>query len=72
MSQNEFDRTLVVEFTIKTAAVKVRDVGVSDEPEEYNLDVWADIVPIKQVAEFPIADKGKPQKMEILKHILEY
>ncbi|MCL7754400.1 pyridoxamine 5'-phosphate oxidase family protein [Polaribacter sp. Z022] len=72
MYQKELDRTLVVEFTIETASAKVRDVGVADEPEDYDLDVWAGIVPIKQVAEYPIADQGKPQKMEIPKHILDY
>jgi nitroimidazol reductase NimA-like FMN-containing flavoprotein (pyridoxamine 5'-phosphate oxidase superfamily) len=72
MYQKELDRTLVVEFTIETASAKVRDVGVLDEPEDYKLDVWAGIVPIKQVAEFPVADKGKPEKMEIPKHVLDY
>lgn len=72
INQKELDRTLVVEFTIETASAKVRDVGVNDEPEDYNEDVWAGIVPVKQVAEYPIADKGKPQQMEIPKHILDY
>ena len=72
MYQKELDRTLVVEFTIETASAKVRDVGVGDEPEDYELDIWAGIVPIKQVAEYPIADEGKPQEMEIPKHILDY
>ena len=72
MYQKELDRTLVVEFTIKTASAKVRDVGVADEPEDYDLDVWAGIIPVKQVAKFPIADKGKPQQMEVPKHILDY
>ncbi|MEE9407603.1 MAG: pyridoxamine 5'-phosphate oxidase family protein [Polaribacter sp.] len=72
MYQKELDRTLVVEFTIEEASAKVRDVGVADEPEDYNLPFWAGIVPIKQVAEYPIADKGKPQEMEIPKHVLDY
>ena len=72
MNQKELDRTLVVEFTIETASAKVRDVGVADEPEDYNEDVWAGIVPIKQVAEYPIADEGKPQEMDIPNHILDY
>ena len=70
--QKELDRTLVVEFTIETASAKIRDVGVLDEQEDYQLPIWAGIVPIKQVAEFPIADEGLPQKMETPKHILEY
>lgn len=72
MNQAEFDRTLTVEMTIETASAKIRDVGVADEPDDYNLDVWAGLVPIKQVAEYPIADKGKPQEMEIPKHVLDY
>jgi hypothetical protein len=45
---------------------------VVDEPEDYELDVWAGLIPIKQIAEYPIADEGKPQNMEIPKHILDY
>lgn len=72
MHQKELDRTLVVEFTIETASAKVRDVGVIDEPEDYDLDVWAGVVPIKQVAEYPISDEGKPKNMEIPKHVIDY
>jgi nitroimidazol reductase NimA-like FMN-containing flavoprotein (pyridoxamine 5'-phosphate oxidase superfamily) len=72
MHQKELDRTLVVEMTIETASAKIRDVGVADEPEDYNLDVWAGFVPLKQVAGFPIADEGLPQKMAIPKHVLNY
>lgn len=72
MNQEEFDRTLTVEMTIKTASAKIRNVGVGDEPDDYNLDVWAGLVPIKQVAGYPIPDEGKPQKMEIPKHVLDY
>ena len=72
MHQAELDRTLVVEMTIETASAKIRDTGVADEPEDYELDVWAGLVPIKQVAEYPIPDVGKPQSMEIPKHIIDY
>ena len=72
MHQKELDRTLVVEFTIETASAKIRDVGVADEPEDYQLPIWAGIVPIKQVAEYPVADSGKPKEMQIPQHILDY
>lgn len=72
MHPKELDRTLVVEMTIETASAKIRDVGVGDEPEDYDLDVWAGLVPLKQVAEYPVPDKGKPQDMEIPKHVLDY
>ena len=72
MSQKELDRTLVVEMTIETASAKIRDVGVEDEPEDYDLDIWARIIPIKQIANFPIPDKGIPKKMELPKHVSDY
>lgn len=70
--QKELDRTLVVEFTIETASAKIRNVGVNDEPEDYELPIWAGVIPVKQVAEYPISDEGKPKEMEIPRHVLEY
>ncbi|QMU65229.1 MAG: pyridoxamine 5'-phosphate oxidase family protein [Flavobacteriaceae bacterium] len=72
MHQKELDRTLVVEMTIKTASAKIRDVGVNDEPEDYDLDVWAGVVPLKQVAEYPITDKCLKKEIETPKHVLDY
>ena len=72
MHPEELDRTMVVEMTIQTASAKIRDVGINDEPEDYELDVWAGLVPIRQIAELPIADQGKPQKMEVPQHVMDY
>ena len=72
MNQQELNRTLVIELTIETASAKIRAEGVGDEPEDYNEEVWAGIVPIKQIAEYPIPDKGIPEKMSIPEHVLTY
>lgn len=72
MHQEELDRTLVVEMTIETASAKIRDVGVGDEPEDYNLNLWAGLVPLKQIAKYPIPDEGLPMTMEIPNHVLNY
>ena len=72
MHPEELDRTMVVEMTIETASAKIRDVGVGDEPEDYDLDVWAGLVPLRQIAEYPIPDKGRPQQMDIPEHVLAY
>lgn len=72
MHQHELDRTLVVEMTIETASAKIRDVGVNDEPEDYDLDVWAGIVPLKQVAEFPISDTPLKEGINIPEHVMRY
>ncbi len=72
MTQKELDRTLVVEMVIETASAKIRDTGVGDEPEDYELAVWAGLVPLKQISGYPVADEGKPKQMEIPKHVLDY
>lgn len=72
MHPKELDRTLVVEMTIETASAKIRDVGVEDEPEDYDLDIWAGIIPIRQVADYPIPDERLHKKMEIPEHVLTY
>ena len=59
-------------MTIETDSAKIRDVGVTDEPEDYDLNVWAGLIPLKQISEYPIADKGLPEKMEIPNHVLDY
>lgn len=72
ITEKELNRTLVIEFTIETASAKIRAEGVGDEPEDYKLDVWAGIVPLKQIAQYPIADEGLPKKMAIPQHVLDY
>lgn len=72
MHTQELDRTMVVEMTVETASAKIRDVGVADEPEDYDLSVWAGLVPLKQIAEYPVADQGLPEQMKIPKHVLDY
>ncbi len=72
MYQKELDRTLVVEFTIETASAKIRAEAVGDEPEDLNLPIWAGIVPIKQVAEYPISNNDLPKGVDIPKHVLDY
>ncbi len=72
MTPGELDRTLVVEMTIETASAKIRDVGVKDEPEDESLPIWAGLVPLKQVAEFPISDELLPENIDIPEHVLDY
>ena len=72
INKKELDRTLVVELSIETASAKVRAEGVGDEPEDYKENVWAGVIPIRQIAEKPISDKGIPEQMGIPKHIIEY
>ena len=72
MHPEELERTLVVKFTIETASAKIRDVGVADEPEDYNLPIWAGLVPLHQVASYPISDEKMTEGIEIPSHVLDF
>ena len=72
MTQEEFDRTLVVEMEIETASAKIRDVGVADEPEDMDLPVWAGLVPIKQIAGTPISDEKLAKNIKTPNHVLDF
>lgn len=72
IKDTEIDRTLVVEMTIETASAKIRETDVKDEKADESLPIWAGIVPLKQVAEFPINDSLLEDFVKIPEHVLEY
>lgn len=72
MNEKEFSGTLVVELAIETASAKIREEGVLDEKDDLNLPIWAGLVPLKQIAGFPVTDKSISEKMEIPEHVLTY
>ncbi|CAM1340565.1 pyridoxamine 5'-phosphate oxidase family protein [Tenacibaculum aestuarii] len=72
MKPEELDRTLVVEMTIETASAKIRDVGVNDEPEDYDLPIWAGLIPLKQVAFSPVSDEKLSKDIQLPNHVIEY
>jgi len=72
ISEKEINSTLVIEMTIENASAKIRDVGVQDEKEDYETEVWAGLVPITQVVGQPLRDKLLPDHVETPEHILNY
>ncbi|MEW7276970.1 pyridoxamine 5'-phosphate oxidase family protein [Aquimarina sp. 2201CG1-2-11] len=71
-NEKEFNATLVIEISMDMASAKIRAEGVVDEKEDYELPIWAGVVPLRQVAETPISDKDLQEGMEIPKAVLEY
>lgn len=72
MLKKELDGTLVVEMTIETASAKIRDVGVKDEKSDMDLPIWAGLLPLTLVAEFPESDALLPEGVEIPEHVMNY
>jgi uncharacterized protein len=57
---NEMHATKVIRFPISEGSAKIRTGGATDEKEDYELDIWAGIIPI-------ISSYGVPEPDELLK-----
>ncbi len=55
-SADEWKATMVLSFKIDEASAKVRTGGPIDDDEDYSLDIWAGVVPLKQQRMQPISD----------------
>ena len=52
----ELKATAVLRMPIDEATAKVRTGGAVDEPEDYELPIWAGTIPLRTVAGEPIPD----------------
>lgn len=55
-TDGEWKNTMVLSFDIKEASAKVRTGAPKDDEEDYTMDVWAGVVPLKIQHLAPIAD----------------
>jgi nitroimidazol reductase NimA-like FMN-containing flavoprotein (pyridoxamine 5'-phosphate oxidase superfamily) len=63
-NQKELNVTKVLKLKITEGSAKIRNEGVGDDKEDYQLDVWAGLVPIERTYGAPVPDpllkKGVP------------
>lgn len=55
-TQNEWKETMVLSFEITEASAKIRTGPPKDDEEDYELNVWAGILPLKIERQTPVAD----------------
>ncbi|MBT8196292.1 MAG: pyridoxamine 5'-phosphate oxidase family protein [Bacteroidia bacterium] len=65
----EMKATKVIAIEIEDASAKIRNEGVGDEKEDYDLDVWAGLVPINNDLQAPISDDKLKEGIEIPDYI---
>jgi len=53
----------VLRLPLAEASAKVRNGPPLDDEEDYALDVWAGVIPLKIAAEAPIADPRLPARI---------
>lgn len=69
-NEGEWKATLVLKFKIEEASAKVRTGGPIDDDEDYDLNIWAGVVPLK-VERQPVVTDDKLKAGISLPHYLK-
>jgi len=71
-SEAELQQTTVLSLPIEEASAKIRSGPPLDDEEEYAMDVWAGVLPMRMIAENPLPDPRLPNGIEIPNYVIEY
>lgn len=69
MTAQEARATSVLSLPIEEASAKMRDGGVKDDEADYDLPIWAGVVPVRQVLGEPIPDPRNLPDVEMPEHV---
>jgi len=71
-SEKELKATAVLEFTIEEASAKIRSGPPLDDETDYDLPVWAGLLPIKFSPGEPVADPRLAPGIEVPEYVQRY
>lgn len=63
-SAQELLRTMILALPIAEASAKLRSGGPIDEPADMDIETWAGVIPLQQVAQPPVADEAMAYRIE--------
>ena len=69
-NQKELNVTKVLKFSISEGSAKIRNEGVGDDKVDYELDIWAGLVPIERTYGAPISDPLLKKNLPISQSVL--
>ena len=71
-SERELQLTTVLSLPLAEASAKVRTGPPLDDEEDYELPVWAGVIPLRLVANAPVPDPRLPAEIEPPPYALDY
>jgi len=71
-SKNELKGTTVLSLELSEASAKIRAGGPVDDEEDYELDVWAGVLPLELKIGAPVADERLRTGVEVPPNVLNY
>ena len=71
-SERELQLTTVLTLPLVEASVKVRTGPPLDDEEDYELDVWAGVIPLRLIANAPTSDPRLPAGIDPPSYVIDY
>ena len=71
-TEQEMKQTTVLSLPLVEASAKVRTGPPLDDEEDYAMNVWAGVIPLRLVADEPINDPRLPEGIQIPAYAREY
>jgi nitroimidazol reductase NimA-like FMN-containing flavoprotein (pyridoxamine 5'-phosphate oxidase superfamily) len=71
-NEAELRQTLVLALPIEEASAKVRTGGPVDDEEDYTLDIWAGVLPLRLMPHAPITDERLPAGIAVPEYVTRY
>jgi nitroimidazol reductase NimA-like FMN-containing flavoprotein (pyridoxamine 5'-phosphate oxidase superfamily) len=71
-TEQELKATTVLALPLVEVSAKVRTGPPIDDEEDYALDVWAGVLPLRMVAGAPVSDPRLPDSIEAPSYTLQY
>jgi nitroimidazol reductase NimA-like FMN-containing flavoprotein (pyridoxamine 5'-phosphate oxidase superfamily) len=71
-NEQELKATTVLSLPLEEVSAKVRTGPPLDDEEDYDLTVWAGVIPLRLVAEEPVSDPRLPPHVELPSYARDY
>ena len=72
ITESEVKRTAILSLPIEEASAKIRDEGVADDEEDYELPIWAGTLPIRMQVMEPVPDPRNLEGVEMPEHVRKF
>jgi nitroimidazol reductase NimA-like FMN-containing flavoprotein (pyridoxamine 5'-phosphate oxidase superfamily) len=71
-NERELQQTTVLSVPLEEASAKIRTGPPVDDDEDYDLPIWAGILPLRVTTETPVADPQMKMDVDIPGHVLAH
>ena len=71
-NQTELQQTTVLSLPITEASAKIRTGPPLDEEEDYDLPIWAGVIPLRMIADEPVPDPRLPDDINAPEYAVHY